>query len=127
MPGRKHSEHNEKLCDILLKDGNFNDWVITTAFYSAIHLVDHQIFPRTIGGEAEFGSFMQYLHRKSFQKPPHEVRADLVAEYLPCSSAFNWLLDACHNARYNQYEVPPEFPKRARGCLDSIKKACPKA
>jgi hypothetical protein len=127
MPGRPHSEHNEKLCDLLLKDGNFDDWVVTTAFYAAIHLVDYQIFPFKDGAEPEFGSFKQYLNRKSPQRAPHEVRRDLVASHLnKCSGAFSWLMDTCHNTRYNQYDVPKEFATRARGCLDSIKNACPK-
>jgi hypothetical protein len=127
MPGRAHAAHNEKLCDLLLKDGNFDDWVVTTAFYSAIHLVDHQIFPFTIDKEPKFGNFIQYLNRKSPRQAPHDVRRDLVAMYLrSCSGAFNWLMDNCFNARYNQYIIPPDYAKRARGCLDSINKACPK-
>lgn len=43
----KHAAHNEKACDYLLKSRLFNDWVITTAFYSALHYVQDEIFPLT--------------------------------------------------------------------------------
>jgi hypothetical protein len=127
MPGRAHAEHNEQLCDLLLKDTHYDDWVITTAFYSAIHLVDHQIFPLTVAPQPAFGSFIQYLKRVRPNIAPHDAREELVSQQLPkCHGAFRWLMDECKNARYNNYQVSPDFAKRARGCLDSIKKSCPK-
>jgi hypothetical protein len=127
MPGLAHAQHNEELCDLLLANGKFDDWVITTAFYSAIHLVDHQIFPLTIASEPQFGSFSQYCNRKELGIPPHKIRRDLVTRYLPeCSGAFNWLYDACHGARYNSYKVSPDIAKQAKKKLDEIKKSCKK-
>ena len=29
---KAHAEHNEKACDFLYNNGNFHDWVVTTAF-----------------------------------------------------------------------------------------------
>ena len=129
MPSsRAHSAHNEQLCDLLWANGNFNDWVVTTAFYSAIHLVDHQIFPLTISVEPVFANFKQYLNRKSPLEPPHRVRRDLVEKYLPsCIEPFDWLLNACHGARYNSYEVSKPIAEQARKKLDAIKKHSSKA
>lgn len=44
---KQHAIHNEEACDFLLSSNKFNDWVITTAFYSALHFVQHEIFPLT--------------------------------------------------------------------------------
>ena len=128
MPGRPHADHNEKLCDYLIKEGGFDDWVVTTAFYSAVHLVDHQIFPLTITPQPTFANFPQYYSRLPAPRPGrHEARKELVYQQLPkCYGAFSWLMDECHNARYNDYQVPPDFAKRAKGALEKIKSVCTK-
>jgi hypothetical protein len=132
MPGKQQATHNEKLCDHLIahgqsNNGEFADWVITTAFYSAIHLVDHQIFPLQIDVQPQYANLAQYMTRLNINRAKHEVRRDLVSRYIPKAyGAFSWLMDECHNARYNNYQVPPEYVQRARGCLDSIKKHCPR-
>jgi len=67
---KEHAEHNESLCELLLNNGNYNDWVITTAFYSAIHFVRHKIFPLDkydpqTGSQESFSNFNDYLNRFS--------------------------------------------------------------
>jgi len=44
---RKHAIHNEQVCDYLLASNEFHDWVVTTAFYAALHFVQSDIFPLT--------------------------------------------------------------------------------
>lgn len=127
MPGRDHALHNEKLCDLLLEDGNFDDWVVTAAFYAAIHLVDHQLFPLTIGSQPTFANFNQYCHRAGSSSAPHRIRRDLVATHLQkCSGAFEWLYDASQNSRYNSYKVGKDIASRAKNALEKIKKVCTK-
>jgi len=41
----KHAEHNEKAYRYLCKEPEFCDWIITTAFYSAIHFIRHRMLP----------------------------------------------------------------------------------
>ncbi len=41
----EYAQHNEKACKYLDKKPEFTDWVITTAFYSALHFVRYKIFP----------------------------------------------------------------------------------
>lgn len=36
---KEHEQHNEELCDFLIADGKFTDWIVTTSFYSALHYV----------------------------------------------------------------------------------------
>jgi hypothetical protein len=64
MPGIDHAEHNAKVCELLLKDGNFPDGVVTTTYYSAIFYIDAKLFPLTIGVEPQFATFNQYLNRR---------------------------------------------------------------
>ena len=40
-----HAIHNKEACEYLSKEPKFSDWVITTAFYSALHFIDYKIFP----------------------------------------------------------------------------------
>jgi len=40
-----HALHNEDTCNYLDKSGVFNDWVVTTSFYSAKYFVEYKIFP----------------------------------------------------------------------------------
>lgn len=42
---KEHANHNAELCDLLLNNGRFNDWVVTTAFYAALHFVNYILFP----------------------------------------------------------------------------------
>lgn len=59
---KEHGEHNEKLCDHLLSNGNYNDWVVTTAFYAALNFVKYQIFPFTWKGK-QYNDFETYFNQ----------------------------------------------------------------
>ena len=128
MAGKPQAEHNEKLCDLLIKKGGFADWVLTSAFYSALHYCDHQIFP-LVEGTKGFSDFDDYYKINHPQGNPskHKVRRSLVAKYLPkCSSAYNWLQDNCFNARYNDYQIKDTFATVAKEKLDIVKGECKK-
>jgi hypothetical protein len=78
---RLHAERNKKLCQKLLDDKNYNDWVVTTAFYSAIHFTQHQIFPLQVG-EDEFETFNAYYNFLDFKfrKSKHEEQYQLITQ-----------------------------------------------
>ena len=42
---KSHGQRNQKLSEVLLNGKIYYDWVITTAFYSAIHFVEDKILP----------------------------------------------------------------------------------
>ncbi|HCA42575.1 MAG TPA: hypothetical protein DEP28_04900, partial [Bacteroidetes bacterium] len=54
-----HAEHNEKACQLLFKTNEFNDWVVTTAFYSSLHSVSFKLFPLT-NDENKYESLSTY-------------------------------------------------------------------
>lgn len=123
---KKHAEHNEAACDYLLASGKFSDWVITTAFYSALHFVQNEIFPLTENGKnyPDFDIYFQkVLKPKNRRINKHSATVDLVKKYIPkASSYYRWLFDACMNARYMNYQVSGAKAQQARDYLTALRK-----
>lgn len=125
---RKHAVHNEKACTHLLNAKLYNDWVVTTAFYSAMYYVYSAIFPIKYN-KIDFPNFENYyLYCKKNQKNfpnKHKFTKDLVYEKLnpECSDKYNKLFDLCHSARYVNYSVSKNIANHAVKLLDSIKKS----
>lgn len=121
---KAHAQHNEDVCDFLLADGKFTDWIVTTSFYSALHYVQHEIFPLTENG-VTYPYFNTYYNSvlKSKRISKHEGTKQLVRTHIPaCFSHYRWLLDACMNARYSTYKVSSVKANLAKKNLDVIKK-----
>ncbi len=122
-----HAAHNEAACDLLHSSGAFPDWVITTAFYSAMHLVYERLFPLEAPGVtyANFEAFyaQSYGRKAPVDKPTkHDATVDLVRTHLPAvASNYRLMKDACHNARYRNYAVKPHEAAVARNQLQHIK------
>jgi hypothetical protein len=119
---KAHAEHNERACDFLILDGNFTDWIVTTAFYSALHYVQHEIFPLA-NGTVTYPNFNNYYSSLTFPKASkHSVTANLVgSELSTCETSYRWLLDACHTARYKNYVVSKKKAQTAKAKLVAIK------
>jgi len=122
---RLHGLHNNEVCDLLIRSGkdNCNDWIVTTAFYSALHFVHHHIFPLQ-RFQRIYRSFEIYY---TVQYPDHEVSKhtvtrNLVKKYISeISSKYNWLFKECYNARYKTYLVDHRIAKTAKEYLEDIK------
>ncbi len=109
---KKWGLHNYNACKQLSKVKDFPDWIITTAFYSAIHFVDGKIFPIEIEAKTNityttFDSY--YIQNKQFDKTTpikHDFRLQLVKNHLPdnIASHFERLYNASDTARYRDYE-----------------------
>jgi hypothetical protein len=122
---KQHAIHNEEACDFLLTSNKFNDWVVTTAFYSALHFVQHEIFPLEEDGESYndlniyYGKFLK-KRNKNITK--HFATIQLVNSKLPkCLSYYRWLYDACMSARYTDYSVSTKKAMTAREYLKKLK------
>jgi hypothetical protein len=108
----KHGLHNEEVFKHLLTNKDFTDWIITTAFYSALHLVDYKLFPKKIIEKttkitiSDMDSYaLSALNRYGSDK--HICRLKMVQKELrPISVAFNWLFTNCNTARYRNYIFP---------------------
>lgn len=90
--------------------GEFDDWVMTTAFYSAIHYIEHKMFPKGIDGIScnDINDA-----RKTTGHNAHKTRRLLVAKYMPeIAAQYNYLSEECENSRYHNYR-----PDRKRATL----------
>lgn len=121
----EHGNHNKSLCDELLGQQKYHDWVVTTAFYSAIHFIDHKMFPVKL----ENGRWARSISeaQKSIGCTKHQCREILVDTYMPQMSVeFKFLQSACFNARYKDYKVAPADSSLSREHLEHIIIECGK-
>lgn len=123
-----HASHNEDLCNLLIKTTGFDDWVITTAFYSALNLVKHQIFPFSDAG-VSYADFDEYYSKlnSGVKISKHSAVISLVSKRIPIAKhIYKMLFDHCNNARYHDYRVKPELAKLARTNLSKLQGICNK-
>jgi hypothetical protein len=110
MDKKAQAGHNEDACKFLYSDGNYCDWVVTTAFYSALHFVQHEIFPKTIKG-VQYDNFDKYYngHFQGKKNRPnkHVSTINLVKAELgdDVHQNYSWLFGLCMNARYTDYNI----------------------
>jgi len=124
--GLDHALHNEELCDMLLQTKKYNDWVVTTAFYSAIHFIECKLFPCKIKGK-DYKTFNLYYDNaiKTYQLSKHSLKAKLIFEMLPeIDPHYRWLKDACQTARYIDYTVTNGQAEASNKYLKIIKRTC---
>ncbi|MBK7683661.1 MAG: hypothetical protein IPJ26_14860 [Bacteroidetes bacterium] len=125
-----HACHNHDACLELDKLLEYNDWVITTAFYSALHYVDHSLFPDQFeikGKESRCTCFEEYISKKSKGAfvSPHALRLDLVFLKLEdIGSSYKTLFDLCKTARYKNFKMSIEDKNIALYELKNIKEFC---
>ena len=106
-----HANHNSEVCDYLTKQEDFADWVVVTAFYAALHYVDHKMFPLKHKGydghKIKVSSVDEYKNIMRDDRAPHTVRVDLVGRYCSeVSPSFRWLKSLAHTVRYMNYALP---------------------
>ena len=122
---RKHGKHNHVVCNKLhvTTDIPCNDWIITTAFYSAIHFIDHIIFPSEYNG-TKFENIND-AHKVLRKQSKHQTREFLVHAKLPSQSAnYSFLMSQCWDARYNDYDINSAISDLAVKKLNAIMKEC---
>lgn len=117
-----HANHNFDLCQELFKEKKYNDWVVTTAFYSSLHYVQNEIFPFSAHGE-DYTCFNDYYNKKiKNRQTKHEATCQLVSRHLTsCGPAYRKLHSDCSTARYRDYQVSDSAAKQAKEDLDFIK------
>lgn len=128
----QHGEHNEKACEYLKLGPNYGDWVITTAFYTALHFVSSKIFPFEVPGIEgkktkieNIDQYFNYTKAKGRNISKHELLLDLVEKRI--SSAFDfydWLLSTATTARYSHYQHDITVSNLAVSYMKKIKTIC---
>jgi hypothetical protein len=123
-----HALHNETACDYLFAGDGFSDWVVTTAFYSALHFAHHELFPGVYDGNshASLDAYCFSLSKKKHAKrnrpvSKHAITLQLVRRHLNFYPQYHWLYSQCMTARYTNYKLPRSKAIRARQLLASIK------
>ena len=129
-----HGEHNEKACEYLVLNAEFRDWVITTAFYSALHFIASKIFPfdaASIEGKKtqiqNIDQYYNYSKAKSRNISKHELLLDLIDKRISDNNAYeyyDWLLSTATTARYGHYQYDQEIANRAVTYMRKIKAFC---
>jgi uncharacterized protein (UPF0332 family) len=122
---------NEEVA-LLLFDNEKWDWVVTVSFYSAVHLVEGQIFPREIdwaGKSIPVASLDEYAVRLLGKgRVDHKVRSAAVGIGLKgARAAYDQLSDLSQNARYDDYHTCEKEAKKALKLLAEIRELCPKS
>ncbi len=119
----EHAERNLALCKQLLVQGVYYDWVVTTAFYSSIHFVEHKLFVLE-AGNCGFSSTEDYKIKNKLQSP-HQARLILVIQHLyPISRAYKELEIASRKARYSNYATTPTEANTSLQQIEMLRSHC---
>jgi hypothetical protein len=126
----EHARHNEKVFKTLDRDPDSLDWVITIAFYSALHYVRYKVFPLTVKKEngdphihKSFDDYSSYHRYDGIGK--HEMLLELVATHCPeILFEYNQLKDVCWTARYVDYKFDRDVSNLAKKHQKAIKEYC---
>ena len=118
-----HALHNEKVCNTLHSAGECNDWIVTTAFYAALHFTASRLFPFR-DAKGKYDSINQYFNaNKEKCLSKHDAQVQLVHEKMPgIGDAYEHLYETSQNARYVDYQIEEIGAKLAREYLKKIKK-----
>ena len=134
---REHALHNEEVCSYLAERSEFGDWVITTAFYSALHWMNYKLFPFSIPNdkgrkELYFGTLDDYSAEVHGNLKPvqskHRTLLNLVRDMCPkdISSEYRRLFEMCIAARYRDYRTNPRIISVVQNSLKTIRTYCEK-
>ena len=119
-----HAQHNVATCNYLSKENGYGDWVITTAFYSAIHFVEDKILPCKVHSiPCKNISDVKNAYRMNGR---HSSRERLVFDNLPLKVAakYKWLDDKSRYSRYTTFKVTTTEADKAQQYLKEIHDVC---
>lgn len=126
---RAHGKHNKRVCEhlnIQVDKLPCNDWIVTTAFYSSIHYIDHIIFPYELGDRTKFNDINE-AHKSIRASSKHQTRAEIISQVLPdLKGGYSFLISESQNARYVNYDVNPMIASKAIRELNKIAQFCDK-
>ena len=125
-----HAKHNERACNYLNKKPEFSDWIITTAFYAALHYVRHKIIPYSYtdlsGNRKTYNDFeILFENFRKENEGRHGFQKRFVEENVHVIRfEYQRLHELCQNARYYNYQYNRGDSDKAREYLKTIKDFC---
>ena len=121
---KEWGDRNQELSNLLLDGKKYYDWVVTTAFYAAIHFVEDFVLPINISGK----NCDDIADVKSAYKMDgrHAARERLVFDKINSAigARYKWLDDQSRNARYKTYKLHAPDALKAQEYLNFINKHC---
>lgn len=125
---KQHAEHNESLCHKIIALNDYDDWVVTTAFYACIHFVEHKLFPLT-ENDIVYDTFNKYYNETVISRgkriSKHNLKFSLIKTYLPAVGAnYKRLMDSCATARYSNYRIGKTLAQIAIDDMSKVKSIC---
>ena len=129
----EHANHNFSAFSKIKELNEFDDWVVTTAFYSALKYMESDLFPGTYMHpvkqvEDSFETFDNYKksHASIMRKNAHALLLDLIEEvYMENNGelvmSYQDLKDNCWNARYMDYKVDKDIVELCVEAIETIK------
>lgn len=123
MSSLDHANHNVRVCNYLGKKEDYGDWVITSAFYSAVHFVRHLILPCKIG-DTKYTDFDALCKdHKNMGEGRHGFQRSYVQIHYPeIDFEYSKLHDMAVISRYRRYNYTREQANTAKGYMQTIKK-----
>ncbi|QHS62703.1 HEPN domain-containing protein [Chitinophaga agri] len=120
--------HNEAACNFLHHDSQFFDWVVNTAFYSALHYVSSVIFPLEIREEKGLHTVYtveEYCEIVPTHNNKHRVLSELVYEHCKgIGKTYDRLLDMSFKSRYEFGCHDSSYSTTARRYLQQVQQHC---
>ena len=129
---QNHAKHNKEACEYIKDSGKFNDWVVTTAYYSALHFMQNELFPdhyeHPINGEIKrYNTFQNYFQDSDKKLSKHGLLLELVEENVDDDDVINGfrsLKELCWTARYRQYQFNPAIANECYDNLELVSEYC---
>jgi len=124
----EHANHNHEAFQYIRSSEKFNDWAITTAFYSALHFVRARA--QKIGIFQEFESWYAAENQREQMNGNRRFNGHEATKILAsrlsrdCGLEYDRLLSWAKNSRYNDYKVSRDRVKCAAHGLEKIKSTC---
>jgi len=118
-------QRNKDLCAELHKQGKYYDWVVTTAFYSAIHYIEGKILPTKVNNK-QCANIFEVKDALAVDGR-HQARSRLVhkcSKNFQIAAAYDWLDEQSRNSRYKTYKVNKNIADKAVYYLNLIADYC---
>lgn len=117
-----HANHNTKVCSYLSKKEIFSDWIITTAFYAALHYTRAIMLPCEHDGHVITDFEVYYSKCKDLGEGRHGFQKKYVLINFPeISNAYSRLHDLSVTARYTRFEFGRDTSLTAMSHMNLIK------
>jgi hypothetical protein len=120
-----HARHNKAAFDYLDKANSYPDWVITTAFYCAMHYAYAVIFPFTEVSVTYKNIEEYYNKHKRVGDTKHSLTLALIQKkHALIAEKYKQLKDTAHAARYQDYTHPQPVVSKMKRNLRTIEEYC---